>query len=428
MPKSHGAQRSAWIILGLTILAAGCSSSEKVRVSHRTLETTDFSDPNETSHAVAHQEPLNAAGTNNLAGGTEPLSVTDPDPGVGDDAGPAAVTTPEPSLISPNEAWLVDGYIGQVNGRPMFADELLLEIRDRLLQTSKLARSAQSAERLQAVKNEFAKIVRDRFDSWVNSSLIVAEAESLLSEEEQQGLFAFMRDFQEREMATRGGTRTAAEQALWEKENISLEDFLRRSRNELLANDIIRKRVGPRVIVSWRDVEREYNRRYNEFNPPSKALIRHIVLDPAKDQEKIDEVKTRLANGDPFQDVATSAGMEEGGKWIEVSLNPDGTFDAGELRESLKEQIAKLTPGETSPAFTLGTTLQWVHFGEVTSAPGRSIYDPEVQTAIIEELKERRFSVEIQNYIQSLKRRWVADDLDQMWTRLLTVAFQRYWR
>ena len=88
--------------------------------------------------------------------------------------------------MQPGDRVIVDSLVGEVNGRPIFADEFLALIEDRLLQEAKQTKGIQ---RVQA----FESIIRRNLREWVRNELILADAEFALTEQEQQGLFAFMR-------------------------------------------------------------------------------------------------------------------------------------------------------------------------------------------------------------------------------------------
>lgn len=394
---------------------AGCSSGRSEGSGARTITVSDFTNPEmaNSSASIAGLPPQSAPTTAAAATSVPAASAT-----------AASEEDVETGADAPNvplsERWLVDGFVGQVNGRPVFADELLDPIKDQLIQ------AAQGPNRATA-RDEFIRVVSRRFDAWVASALVVAEAESLLTTEEQQGLLAFMRNFQEEEIAKLGGSRTLAEQQVWEQEGISLESLMSRRRNEILAMDIIRKRVRPRVIVSWRDIEREYNRRRDEFSPPGVAHLSRISLNRQTEAEAIATARALFAEGKSFEEVADAVGAENQGKWNEVKLGSNGFADV-DFVPAIKDRLVKLSPGETSESFDLGSNTVWIHYDELEQEPPRGIYDRDVQLALTNDLAGRRSELEEVRYIESLKRRWVADDLNDMKLDLMTIALVRYWR
>ncbi|MEY3021328.1 MAG: hypothetical protein RIS86_526, partial [Planctomycetota bacterium] len=65
---------------------------------------------------------------------------------------------------------------------------------------------------------------------------------------------------------------------------------------------------------------------------------------------------------------------------------------------------------------------------EVVRPPSRSVYDREVQLQLQSELRARRMLVERERFIDTLRSRWVSDDIGEMEARLVEMALARYWR
>ena len=201
--------------------------------------------------------------------------------------------------MKPGDRVIVDSLIGEVNGRAIFADEFLVELEDHLLQQ---AAQTTGMQRVQA----FDAIIRGRLRSWVLNELILANAEFALSEQEQQGLFAYMRSMKERYIREEGrGIRYEAEQKLRGEEGAgNIEDFLGQQRDFIVIDQLRRQKIAPRVLVSWRDREREYQRRFDEFNPPASVTLAMISLRTKSQAEQIEQVSKRLASGEEFAAIA----------------------------------------------------------------------------------------------------------------------------
>ena len=72
--------------------------------------------------------------------------------------------------------------------------------------------------------------------------------------------------------------------------------------------------------------------------------------------------------------------------------------------------------------------VSWLAIMEVETQEQRSLYDREVQLALESELRARRRIIERDRYIETLRSRWVTDDIQEMESRLIEIALQRYWR
>ena len=73
-----------------------------------------------------------------------------------------------------------------------------------------------------------------------------------------------------------------------------------------------------------------------------------------------------------------------------------------------------------------GAFRTWFTVIAVDQPPGRSLYDPDVQLSLENQLSSMRFAQEQDRYIVSLRDRWVADNLNAMLARILTIARLRY--
>ncbi|MAC20252.1 MAG: hypothetical protein CMJ22_09740 [Phycisphaerae bacterium] len=312
----------------------------------------------------------------------------------------------------------VEGLVGQINGRPVFADEFLLPLEDRILRIV--------AERplAQAVR-DVDRLVVLRFDEYINSELIIAEAESMLSAEQQQGVLAWLTSVQEQTITDRGGTRDSAANSIEDEFGISLDEFIAQRRSVALAQDLLRKRVQPRAIVSWRDVEQAYRRNYAAYNPPATILIGRLRFHRERQAEEVEEASRLFAEGLDFPEVCESLGVTDGGEWLEIELPTDG-IEGTSLASAVKSRLDLGSPGSVTESLEQGVFVSWFSVIGVNKQPGRSLFDPVVQLSLEGELAGLRYAQEQDRYLSSLKDRWVAGDIEQMRKRLLLIARVRY--
>ncbi|MHC4588099.1 MAG: hypothetical protein ACYTAQ_01895, partial [Planctomycetota bacterium] len=179
------------------------------------------------------------------------------------------------------------------------------------------------------------------------------------------------------------------------------------------------------VIVSWRDIEREYQRRYAEFNPPASVTLARIRLRPATQSALVDGVKARLAAGEPFREIAEELGFADGGVWETFEMGPGGITDI-EVSDVMKQALEGLEQGDTSAPLQLGTVMLWLHVVEVQRPGARSIYEPGVQLGLRNAIRARRANAEWFRYVNSLLERGVYDELEDMAERLHRIAMLRY--
>ena len=323
------------------------------------------------------------------------------------------------SLPAGSRRVIVDSLVGQVNGRPIFANDFFLPIADQL---RALGRRSTQREFL----SQAQPIIMEHLRQIVLNELFLAEAQSQLTVEQQQGIFAWMRHIRETTIAESGGTRTGTRQQLQEREGMSIDEFVAARRDMALLQQLRRDKIEPRVIVSWRDVQREYQRRWDEFNPPATLSLARIRLSTDAQVETIEQVKQRLADGEPFAEIAASLDQAEDGRaWQTFQMGAGGIEDIS-LADRIKQHIIHLQVGETSEPFQHGSSTWWLHIAGIDQPEGRSLY--EVQREIQASLHNRRFNEEMNNYIETLFEQGIYDELDSMLLQLLEIATVRYWQ
>ena len=425
-------RRSAALAIAASTMLAACASEGPALVEPRSVSLGDFSRP-EAKPAVVIAIPSEVyapeveieRSVETLSDGVSVVSERE----VVEVATPQGTVVPAVAQsdrvliesLPVGRNWPVESLVGQINGRPIFAGEFLAPIEDRLL------RIAATPDRAEA-RRGIIELVRARFEEFVDSELVISEAESGLSPEQKQGLFAWLTNLREEEIARRGGSTASAEESLLSQEGLSLEEFMARRRDIALASDLLRRKIDSRVIVSWRDIELEYLRREKELNPPGLIRIGRIRLTERSDgAEKIAEVKARFEQGESFEEVATWLGLPDGGFWREFPLSEQG-IDGLDLSEEFRTALAAAPLGKAGPPIERAGAATWLGvLAEFRPTPV-SLFDANVQLMIRENLKAQQFSIEQQRYLQSLRRRWVSDDINVMRDRLVAIALDRYYR
>lgn len=404
------------VVLLMHLVAAclqACGGADQ-RGPARTLKVSDFAD--------------------GRGGRSTPLRPNDPAPmQVNPDAAPGAPAVVPPSTadasppatraqppaatrrLQPGEPIIVDSVIGQVSGRPIFAHSLLEPIADRLRQEGRQTTAGEFLARA-------TQIVNQRLRELVLNELFLAEAEASLTPQQQQGLLALLRDVQERTVAEGAGSRALRERQLREESGLTIAEYLEIRRSEMLISNLIAEKIRPRVIVSWKDVQREYARRFSEFNPPARVTLKRIRLF-GDQREQIEMVRQRLAAGDDFDVVAAEAMPGEDATWDTFQMGPGGVSDIP-IAEAYKPHLANLSTGQTTAAIDLEGRVVWLHVAAIEQPPGRSLF--EVQRSVQDHLFRRRFAEERERYIQTVMEKGIYDELDQMLQRVMVVAMMRF--
>jgi hypothetical protein len=337
-------------------------------------------------------------------------------------ASPAPHAAPlDLARIEPGDRVVVDSLVGQINGRPIFADAFFdpIEAQLRAIRQGTTSRDQFYQQAGEVIAIHLRQIVRDE--------LFLAQSLAQLKPEQRQGLFAWMRHEREQAIARGGGTIIGADERWREREGMSLDEYLQFRRDAMLVWQLFKQRIEPRVIVTWRDIQRAYIDRHREFNPPMKLKVARIALHSQREAEAIENVMQRLAAGDSFQAIARELGQHATEPWQEFDIGPGGV-DALEISDTLKRQLKGLQPGETSEPFPVGASTWWLHAVAVERPPARSLYEPDVQRRLYHDIHARRMEEEQQRYIATLFDETIYDELIAMHERLLNIAMLRYAR
>lgn len=333
-------------------------------------------------------------------------------------------TAPAPSWTpsaQPGDRLLVESLVGQVNGRPIFADRFLGEMEDEL---RALARRSGRREFVEGA----ARLITDRLQIVVLNALFLADAEASLTPEEQVGLRGWLEQTREVVTARRGGGSVErAQREIQAEAGESLDAYLERIRDSELIRKLFRERIEPRVIVSWRDVERAYERRIGEFLPPAVVSLGRIRIPSAGREAEIRAITQRLHEArEPFLEVAESLGPGQG--FWERFPAPDGALDAIAFQdEGLTRAVRSLSAvGDVTPPIAVGPFTWWVAILEIERPEGRSLYDARVQRLLTAELQRVRRFEEQDRYSDMLLRRGIYDPRGVMAQRLLEIAVRRY--
>jgi hypothetical protein len=207
--------------------------------------------------------------------------------------------------LAPGQKWPVDALLGQINGKPLYANDFLASREDRIRQL------VAQPDRVAAYR-QLLQLLDEAFEQFVNNQLVISEAEGAIPIEAKEGLLAWMRELQEAEIANRGGTRSEAQRSIEEEfPGTTIEEFMQRQKNEILASDLMRRRIKPRAIVSWRDIERLYMKNWEKYNPLPTIRVGRIAL-LKTDQAKVDRVKGLFAQGKSFAEVAAELQWPQG--------------------------------------------------------------------------------------------------------------------
>lgn len=416
-----------------TALLCGCfASSESIPSGSRNVALSDFTTRSDVAGALVLSVPEEVTAMPVVVTETKMSEVGDTDvtettqeiiasaPGIGPEV--ASLGDIEfDERVKVGRRWPIDGLVGQINGRPVFAAEFFVPIEDRLVNIGRQGTPEQN-------RDAILQIVRQRFSQFVNSELVIAEAESGMTPQMQEGLFGWLSDLKQEVTAQRGGTSFGAEQSLLDETGMNMEEYIEQQRKLGLAGQLLRQKVEPRAIVSWRDVEQAYQAEISTYQPPRKVMIGRILLLNSRDAMQIETAKQAFSQGNDFSTVAKELGVKNDGAWRTFTLEEGAISGITDLAQGVRDALEDVRIDEATQAVEGRSSTAWYSIIAFETPPSRSIFDSDVQLLIRNRLESFAYDSEETNYLDSLRRRWVNDDIRKMEIKLMQLALRRYWQ
>lgn len=170
------------------------------------------------------------------------------------------------------------------------------------------------------------------------------------------------------------------------------EDFKTQLRNQLLTQELIRKEVGSKIIVSHEDIVKYYNDHKNEFVRPETVVLREIFVStegkPEADlpalKKKADGLRDRvLNNGDDFGELAKrysdSPTAQQSGEL--------GTFQRSQLDPKIAEKVFGLSRNQMTDVMETKTGYEILQVRERYDAGEQPLdkVEPEISNKLYEQ-------------------------------------------
>jgi peptidyl-prolyl cis-trans isomerase SurA len=184
------------------------------------------------------------------------------------------------------------------------------------------------------------------------------------------------------------------------------EDFKGQIRDQLLTQELMRKEVGGRIIISHEDVEKYYNEHKSEFVRPETVVLREIFVStegksgadiPAL-RKKADSLRDRvLKNGDDFGEMAKH--------FSDSSTAPQsgelGAFERSQLDPKVAEKVFALDRGGMTDVIETKTGFEILEVQERYQA-GEQPLD-KVEGEITNRLYDQRMEPAMRTYLTTLR-------------------------
>jgi peptidyl-prolyl cis-trans isomerase SurA len=189
------------------------------------------------------------------------------------------------------------------------------------------------------------------------------------------------------------------------KSGQDFEDFKSQIRNQLLTQEIIRKEVGSRIIISHEDVVKYYESHKNDFVRPEMVVLREIFVStenkPPEDipalRKKADNLRDRvLKNGDDFGELAKrfsdSPTAQQSGEL---------SFERSKLDPNISEKVFALNRGQMTDVIETKNGFEILQVRERYQA-GEQPLD-KVEAEITNRLYEEKMDPGLRAYLKTLR-------------------------
>lgn len=326
--------------------------------------------------------------------------------------------TPSDSMPSPEGGYLIDAYLGQVHGKPVYADEFLAPMDARLTAE---ANRLPEREWQRFAAAEIARSLRDL----LQDELLLAEFRASLTPEERVGIGAFVDRIRQGLISESGGSREIARTRLLEAEGLTLNQKVDDEVKRAFIREQIRREIAESVSVTFRDIEVYYDLHPEEFAPAPVIRLR-IIQAAADDQDKIDRIEAALRDGTPFREIAeaeTTYNRVNAGEF-ERALDTTDRSQATIIGVApLNEAARELELGEVSQRIEANEAVWWIKLEDLDAAQPKTLY--EAQFDIEQKLREQRFSEAERRYFQRIVGRAGLADQEDIAIKLLEFASRR---
>ncbi len=189
--------------------------------------------------------------------------------------------------------------------------------------------------------------------------------------------------------------------------NMTMDDLKQQLRRSITVEKVLNKEISSRIDIKDADVAAYYNEHKSEFNVieaqyhvalimvtsspgPVRNLKNSKAQNDAEARKKIQDIVTRLNNGDDFANVA-----------MNLSEDPNTASNGGDLGSvpesglksadpATRDAVLKLKPGQISPILSLKQPNGYriVKLIDKVPAGQRDLNDPRVQQFIRDRLRE----------------------------------------
>jgi hypothetical protein len=291
----------------------------------------------------------------------------------------------------------------------------------------------------------------------VKNDLLLSEARSGMTKEQEYGLFAVIGQMRSDLASAQGGSQSKMREDIEQQSGVTIERFLEFQRDLILIEALDRQEIWPKVNVTWRDIQREFEQiswgelvQAGDTDPTrvdavllglqkgiplgsieaarGSATIEKIQL--SLDDPRIDEVKKGFESGLTFAEVVNFVQIPKvdrgNGYWKKTFEMGMGGISDIDVADIIKSKLVGAKVGDVLPPTQLRTTLLWVSISHQQKPI--SLYNRRIQIALRNALRWVQFNKEKDRFVKSLWGEGSIHEVKAMAERVANIAIRRYHR
>ncbi len=400
--------RAIFVICSTAILAIGCSSTP----SAKPLTAESFYS-SQTPSADPAMHPQDRPGVIDYEGRGEPqtmeevyrplvLALPTTTPVDSPSTAPVATAPVSQSPLEEGVFQVVGFVVAEVNGVPIFADEVIKQLRSLLV-----------AEAKKLDRDEFRDMARGQLqrqvDVLIANELVFAAADRELPDADRKIAQMMTQQWRNQEITKVGGSEQMTRRR-YADQGVDFDEEVRRRYRANLVQVFTHRKIIPLVRVSADDIREYYTRNINEFTEFGEASFRLIKIDPklhdGRDaaERRAREIRTRALSED-FKTLASS----------DANDNPNGRAVGGLVEnmkqgsyvlENVESTVWKSKVGDVTDVIVDGGAFYIAKVESLTPGSVKPFSDVAVQTGIrrrLEAVQFQRLNDEYRRKLESAK-------------------------
>ena len=335
-------------------------------------------------------------------------------------------TTPAPKPLSdfaPGQFVSIGGVIAEVNGNPIYADDVLRTI------TPILAARAKSLDE-QPFRNLASSEINRQVDEQIRAEVEYASADRNTDADDKQIADRLTQQWRDKLKTDHDGSMEAVRKS-FRDEGSTYDDAAKEQYRLNLVRVYYTKKLVPRIQVTADDMRRYYDKnRDTLFTQRDNLTFRLIKISSvslgsnAAAKQKIDEIAAKANRGEDF---ATLAGEFNNDPLLLRDKGLTGPIDRGAyVLDDVENALWKLNVGQITPVIHVGDSyfiakLEQKKFGRVMS------FDEDaVQERILNTLRGDQFTRMRNETEAQLRRDSVVAKNEAMYDAAVAMAMQNY--